>query len=404
MNDIEEAAKLYVQFEGFLMPTNINLSLTHKCSWSCVFCYKGCPRNLEMEGETLKLALDRIVSEPTISRVGMTGGEPTIHPYWREVAAYLNHFRKKVGLLTNGSGIRKDDIEFIPEVFESVQLSIHGVGKGAEKVTRSRNQKGLRVLEALANSKIIVEVVVEVLKPNLSEVIPLLEKIEKVWEDTGKPDEVSVSLPHVLSGNLRENLDLYLSKEEWNRLREEIERQCFPMTVVVKPYLEPKLYKLPHPTILCSEVEPDGYLYIDGLRIGSWREHEISELSYFYFSKGWRLVYEAVKKGVEIKSLPPFRAKLEKELIPRIAKGIKILAGPDKIVLLKREDGRTRYAVCPPEMYFVLDRPLSYAFQILSVETVIEELKTLHDMGLIEFVETEILEDFEILEEEVEVR
>ncbi|WP_456468108.1 radical SAM protein [Archaeoglobus sp.] len=222
MTEIEQLTRFYEQIEGHLMPFKVNLSITNKCTWRCVFCYKGCPKNSEMDSESLRIALDRITAEPTITVVGLTGGEPTTHPMWRETATFLTKLGRKVSLLTNCSGITEDDIDLLPEITNSIQISIHGTGEGAEKITGSKVQKGLEVLEALTHNSeedYHIKTITMVMKSNVGEVIPLLERLERIWEETGKPDEIKIALPDLLCGSLVKNADLYLTKEEWMRLK-----------------------------------------------------------------------------------------------------------------------------------------------------------------------------------------
>ncbi|WP_456468107.1 hypothetical protein [Archaeoglobus sp.] len=150
------------------------------------------------------------------------------------------------------------------------------------------------------------------------------------------------------------------------------------MNICTEDYHKPKNPILPPPDTFCIEIEPDGYLYSScGVRIGSWKEHRIRELCFYFFSKGWKILYEGYKQGKEVKELPPFRVKRRKDLIPKISENTSVLFGTEKIVLINRNEGK--YMICPLEGYFILNRPLSQVFQLGGSIT---ETKRTHHTGI----------------------
>jgi len=72
----------------------IQIEITNACIFSCTNCYKFTGHNVEshfMELETVKRAIDSL--EGFQGKIGITGGEPTLHPEFAEICRYL---RKKV--------------------------------------------------------------------------------------------------------------------------------------------------------------------------------------------------------------------------------------------------------------------------------------------------------------------
>ncbi|RLI81021.1 hypothetical protein DRP04_07020, partial [Archaeoglobales archaeon] len=68
---------LFEEF-GVTSTTSVNLSLTQKCNWKCIFCYKNCPKPIQFDPDDL-LAMIRVLPMYGIS-FGITGGEPTLYP------------------------------------------------------------------------------------------------------------------------------------------------------------------------------------------------------------------------------------------------------------------------------------------------------------------------------------
>ena len=72
----------------------IQIEITNACKFSCTNCYKFVGHYFEshfMELETVKKAIDSL--EGYQGQIGITGGEPTLHPEFGEICKYL---RKKV--------------------------------------------------------------------------------------------------------------------------------------------------------------------------------------------------------------------------------------------------------------------------------------------------------------------
>lgn len=104
-------------------PLHLSVNLTNKCNLNCSYC-SGADR---MEGELSVGLLDKALEMfPSIQAVTFTGGgEPTLHPYFRELALIVAvNYGKKLALITNGT-------QSIPEatLFEWIRVSIDGERK-----------------------------------------------------------------------------------------------------------------------------------------------------------------------------------------------------------------------------------------------------------------------------------
>lgn len=86
-----------------------NIMITEKCNLKCPYCFadefvnKHC---VHMSMDNIRKAVDFILTDPN-ERVGLIGGEPTLHPQFREILEELieNPKVKKVIVFTNGINI-----------------------------------------------------------------------------------------------------------------------------------------------------------------------------------------------------------------------------------------------------------------------------------------------------------
>ena len=215
--------KELIKKEGITLPQQINLSLTLKCNWRCIFCYKRCPRPVEFDPDDL-LAMARALPWQGFT-FGLSGGEPTLYPYWRNLLK-LYCGDPKFGLVTNAAGIKlkmDEDIQLLLLSIRSFKVSIHGIGKGAVKVAGSKVQRGLaflqKTLDVWSGVSESVEkqsgfehkftVNIAVLEENLSEIPQLVEKLAQLHDEYGKPDLIAVFRPAVV-GRMQEHKESFL--------------------------------------------------------------------------------------------------------------------------------------------------------------------------------------------------
>ncbi len=83
--------------------SEIGLLLTSKCNLRCDRCISGINgKGKHMPDEVLDKALGIIKKTPGIKTVRLSGGEPTLHPRFIEVARRLRAMGKRVVVFTNG--------------------------------------------------------------------------------------------------------------------------------------------------------------------------------------------------------------------------------------------------------------------------------------------------------------
>jgi len=404
-----------IERENIIAPKYLNLSLTLKCNWKCVFCYKSCPKQIEFEPNEL-LAMVRSLPAHGFS-FGLTGGEPTIYPYWRNLLK-LFYGIPRLSIITNASGIRLKSLEDIHLLLLSVnsfRISIHGVGKGAIEVTKSRAQKGLAFLERILDTlNRMIETIerntnrinykfavnVAVLKENASEIPLLIEKIAKLYDEYGMIEKISIFRP-VIVGEMKRNLKSVLELEKFIELREEIKNQYSNLPIMFNARAEE-----PSISFYCFEVEPDGYVYTDmhRVRLGSWRKHKITELVQFAYTYGYKFAKQ--HENDEIIELPDFEPIYSKDIVYKFKSGeFKGFSTKDGFIISNSDDNSVYVlkGLINPIMGIFMQYPLKRAIEIikpLKFEAIKPILEFLEREGIIEKVEVDVLEDFKIVNSE----
>ncbi len=377
----------------------VNLSLTQRCNWKCIFCYKSCPRSVEFSVDDLRKVLHDLFSSGI--RFCLTGGEPTIHPNWRDVLHLAFMREVKASIITNAGGIRlksDEDINLIINSTDGCQVSIHGVGEGAVKVTGSKVQKGLAFLEKMAGKcgdDYHITVTTLVMRENAGEISTLLERVEKIYDEYGKPDEISIS-PPTLVGSMVENKKSLLSFEEFQYVV-----QSFVKSLPI--HVSAKLGENPPLSLAnCIEIEPDGYVYADWgrIRVGSWRKHSISELITFYYQHGLKIAKEKWSEKLPV-NLPEFNSVVGEDFVYELRGRINAVYTKNGVLLLDQRRMKS-YSINGVDG-FLLSIALQYPFSTFKnyfseYERIFEVLSFLESEGVLRRKKIRVMKGFEIVE------
>lgn len=108
-------------------PLSINLDVTTACNYRCDHCvdFDILNTGVRYDHEKLKSSLTEMAGRGLRSVIVIGGGEPTVYPGFEEIIRHMKDLQLKVGIVTNGSMLKK--IEAIAEVFEEedwVRLSL----------------------------------------------------------------------------------------------------------------------------------------------------------------------------------------------------------------------------------------------------------------------------------------
>ena len=126
--------------------------LTSRCNLTCGYCYQNDKNARTMDWETLRASLDWVLSsqQPEVELV-FYGGEPLLEmPLIRRSIDYIEERRGrekgvKYGMVTNGTLLRRDTLDFVARNRISTQLSFDGI-PAAQNV---RGQNTFTVLDKL---------------------------------------------------------------------------------------------------------------------------------------------------------------------------------------------------------------------------------------------------------------
>ena len=114
-------------------PVMAHISLTNACNLTCSFCcFANRDISEKMPTETVFKALD------SFKAIGVTGveftggGEPSIHPDFKEIVRYAKNLGFSLGICTNGArfGANRPIKKDIVELFDWVRLGMYGFYEG----------------------------------------------------------------------------------------------------------------------------------------------------------------------------------------------------------------------------------------------------------------------------------
>lgn len=113
-------------------PTRIELELTEQCNLACRFCYNSQkPIISGLASEIIKR-----LSEENVMEIVLTGGEPMIHPQFKEILAECCAIFSKVMVQTNGTYITEEYAQlFSDQGIFGVNISLHGMRAAHESLT-----------------------------------------------------------------------------------------------------------------------------------------------------------------------------------------------------------------------------------------------------------------------------
>jgi radical SAM protein with 4Fe4S-binding SPASM domain len=154
--------------------------LTNRCNLQCVYCYRestphlpilhGAQRFCEM------LEYIQPFAGPNLL-VTYSGGEPLMHPGFREIVTTSARLGYGNALLTNGTLVTEELAGFILEHFKFVKISLDGPNEETHSKTRGKGNfaRVLRSIRTLAETGMLVKVQVTLTRSTL----PRMEEIER---------------------------------------------------------------------------------------------------------------------------------------------------------------------------------------------------------------------------------
>ncbi len=203
---------------------NVYLYITEKCQLRCGHCYMG-----ERLERAITMPVGQVFDILTNwrkmggSKLSILGGEPTLHPQFKEIVKYANGLGYEQTIL-NTNGLRPAarklrDLE--PSDFAYIQVSLDGASPSTHDRVRGKGtfKIALETSKELSEKGFDTRIICTVNKVNISECLNLLSIA----------DEFGISLVkyHVFSGigNGVENAEWLVSPREWVAFYEKLEQQ-----------------------------------------------------------------------------------------------------------------------------------------------------------------------------------
>lgn len=119
------------------VPLNATFELTPFCNFNCVMCYVHLTKEKAQEqGEILSadkwLEIARQARDMGTLYVTLTGGEPFLHPEFRKIYSELNKMGFLISIMSNGSMIDEEMIEFFYECGMPFMIKLTAYGASDE--------------------------------------------------------------------------------------------------------------------------------------------------------------------------------------------------------------------------------------------------------------------------------
>lgn len=115
------------------VPLKVDIELTNMCNLNCKYCYVDLNKPVDIKNidykKTIEL-LDELKEMGTLF-ITITGGEPTLHPYFKDILKHALKNKFYVRVLTNGSTLNEDAIKELNEISKygllSIDISMHSL-------------------------------------------------------------------------------------------------------------------------------------------------------------------------------------------------------------------------------------------------------------------------------------
>ena len=214
--EIEDARK-----NGRLL--NCDIEVSRKCNLRCIFCYSESGNQLkdEMSFQEIK-GIIQDVANLGGRTITLTGGEPTIYPHFFELAEYINSLGMKTLCFTNGTCVTPDiakkmfELNIHPCVsLESVNTNIHDEMVGCTGAFQKTITGIDNLITAGYTDKIPLTTNSVITSKNYA-------YLHELWDYVKGRNIDPFFLRLISSGRSREHDELYVSKEEIEKLAEKI--------------------------------------------------------------------------------------------------------------------------------------------------------------------------------------
>lgn len=108
------------------VPLKVDIELTNMCNLKCKYCYVDFNKPIDIENIDYKKTIEMLdeLKEMGTLFITITGGEPTLHPNFKDILKHALKNKFYVRVLTNGSALDEDEIKELNEISKNGLLSI----------------------------------------------------------------------------------------------------------------------------------------------------------------------------------------------------------------------------------------------------------------------------------------
>jgi radical SAM protein with 4Fe4S-binding SPASM domain len=200
-----------------VFPFYVTFCITSKCNAKCVHCSSGLLNGTKNDLSTDKiLSIIEELSNCGVLQIGLSGGEPLLHPDFKVIAKKIIDLGMVVGIGTNGSFINQETIDLIKEIgIHRVQISLDGNCEDTHDSFRGVKglfEKALKAIEDLVKSNIEVKVCMTPTRRNYRELEGLIDRCAQMGVNGFN---LSQFVPVGMGSK-----DLDLESEEWKNILE----------------------------------------------------------------------------------------------------------------------------------------------------------------------------------------
>jgi len=164
----------------------MNLQITGRCNYNCMHCF-NCRDNTPLQSEISLEKIGSLLDDCEKCGIGsftITGGEPMLHPHFKEIMREIYKRGMFVfDLNTNGFFINRETLDFMRSVGASPLMKISFDGIGFHNWMRGVPEAEKRALDAISlciEEKIPVKVQMNVNRMNRETVLPSLELLDEM--------------------------------------------------------------------------------------------------------------------------------------------------------------------------------------------------------------------------------
>lgn len=152
--------------------SGLYLHVTDRCNLQCSYCYRESSPRLSVLHDSAKVcAMLEFIKPFSVPRLEVTfsGGEPLMHPGFREIVEMSSRLGYTNRLLTNGTLMHDEMADFIAAHFRGVKISLDGPNEEIHSGTRGKGNfaRVVRSVERLAARGARVSVQVTLTKSSL---------------------------------------------------------------------------------------------------------------------------------------------------------------------------------------------------------------------------------------------